>query len=111
MHDLPLRFHVEWPAHWSLRSPDGRIEVRCQAQGALTCTVTADGRPLLNASQLGLKLRDGTEFGRDVEVVEASRTAVDTTWENRFGKRRQVRDQHNELRLLLREKSSDGREV
>lgn len=97
------------PQPLALSSPDGRIEVRLQAQGALTCAVTADGRPLLNASRLGLKLHDGTEFGRDVEIVEASRAAADTTWENRFGKRRQVRDQHNELRLVLREKSSAGR--
>ena len=97
------------PQPLALCSPDGRIEVRLQAQGALTCAVTADGRPLLDASPLGLKLRDGTEFGRDVELEEASRSAADTTWENRFGKHRQVRDQHNELRLVLREKSSAGR--
>jgi alpha-glucosidase len=56
-----------------------------------------------------LNLRDGTEFGRDVELVEVSRSVADTTWENRFGKHRKVRDQHNELRLVLREKSSAGR--
>jgi len=39
-----------------------------------------------------------------VELRKAVRSASDTTWENHFGKRRQVRDQHNELRLVLREK-------
>ena len=89
-----------------LRSPDGRIEASLRAEGQLTYTVSVDGALVLNASKLGLQFQDGTELGRDVELLKASRLAADSQWENRFGKRRQVRDHHNELRLVLREKSS-----
>lgn len=88
----------------TLQSPDGKIEVKIVARGPLTYAVNVDGRPVLTPSRLGLELRDETALGPDVELRKAVRSASDTTWENHFGKRRQVRDQHNELRLVLREK-------
>ena len=90
----------------TLRSPDGKIEVAIHTSGSLTYAITVDGQRVLNPSRLGLRLGDGVELGRDVQLVTAKSQTVDSTWENRFGKRRQVRDHHNELRLALREKSS-----
>jgi len=90
----------------ALRSPDGKIEVRLMADGPLNYAVSVDGRRILTDSRLGLKFRDGVELGRDVEVVKAIRSSTDKTWEDPFGKRRQVRDHYNELRLALVEKSS-----
>ncbi len=90
----------------ALQSPDGRIAVQLTAAGPLNYAVSVDGRRILNDSRLGLKFRDGVELGRDVEVVKAIRSSTDKTWEDPFGKRRQVRDHYNELRLALVEKSS-----
>jgi len=60
-------------------------------------------------SKLGLKLRDGTTLGQKVELVNATHQSHDSTWENPLGKRRLVRDHYNQLNLLLREKSAEGR--
>jgi alpha-glucosidase len=68
-----------------------------------------DGQPVIVAAKLGLRLRDGTTLGRNVELVSATHQSHDSTWENPFGKRRIVHDQHNELRLLLNERSVEGR--
>ena len=54
-------------------------------------------------------MRNGTTFGQDVELVSATHQSADSTWENPFGKRRIVRDHHNQLQLLLRERSAAGR--
>ena len=94
----------------SLRSPDSTLEVTVMVDGPLRYAVNVDGRPILRESRLGLRFRDGAELGRDVQLVKAVRTATDTAWENPFGKRRQVRDRHNELRLLLRERGKPGRQ-
>jgi alpha-glucosidase len=95
--------------HLILFSPDGKIEVAVTAGGALCYSVRVDGRPILDESKLGLQFRDGANMGRDVELLRAERGSADTTWENRWGKRSQVRDRHNELRLVLREKSDSPR--
>ena len=92
-----------------LRSPDNTIEVSVNAQGPLSYSVSVDGRPVLGTSRLGLRFRDGVELGRNVDLVKSVRDSTDTTWENPFGKRRHVRDQHNELRLVLRERGSADR--
>ena len=93
-----------------LESPDGHLVVEINPHGALTYRVWIDGAPVVKESRLGLKLHDGTELGRDVELAAAERTEADSTWTNFYGKNRTVRDHHRELRLALREKSAGGRE-
>jgi alpha-glucosidase len=92
-----------------VRSPDETIELEVSLGSPLTYSVRVDGQPVVVAAKLGLKLRDGTTLGRGVELVNATHQSQDSTWENPFGKRRVVRDQHNQLSLLLRERSADGR--
>ncbi len=89
-----------------LPSPDKTISVVITAAGKLKYSLCVDGKPVLSESKLGLQFRNGLTFGQNVEVVKAERKSVDSTWENLFGKRRQVRNNYNELRLILREKST-----
>jgi alpha-glucosidase len=92
-----------------LRSPDGRVAVEVNVQGPLTYRVVVDGVPVLKESRLGLKLHDGAEFGRDVELGKATRAFAYTMWTNPLGKNGTVRDHYRELQLELREKGADGR--
>ncbi len=89
-------------------SPDGHIVVAVNATGRLAYRVSVDGTPVLNDSRLGLRLRGVGVLGADVSLVSASRASSDTTWVNPLGKRRQVRDLHQELRLSLRETGAAG---
>jgi alpha-glucosidase len=92
-----------------VRSPDGTIEVAIAVSGQLTYSVHIDGQNVIVPSKLGLKLQNGTQLGKNVELVNATHQSTDTIWENPFGKRRNVRDHHNQLHLLLRERSDEGR--
>jgi alpha-glucosidase len=92
-----------------LHSPDGKIQVAVTAKGWLSYAVSVDGQPIIRESKLGLQLSHGEKLGQDVELLQAERHAVDSVWENPWGKRRHVRDRHNELRLVLREQSGAGR--
>jgi alpha-glucosidase len=89
----------------TLLSPDGKIQVNLSAQGALTYALNVDGHAVLANSRLGLAFHDGTEIGADSELLNVVRGSSDNSWENRFGKHRQVRNHYNELRLELREKT------
>lgn len=90
----------------TLLSTDKNIEVQISAHGVPAYSLKVAGQQIFNSSRLGLKFRDGTSLGVDVELVKSERSTSASTWENQFGKRRHVRDHHNELRLTLREKSS-----
>jgi alpha-glucosidase len=92
-----------------LRSPDEAIEISISVGAALAYSVRVDGQLVVAPSKLGLKLRNGTTLGQDVELVNATHQSADSTWENPFGKRRIVRDHHHQLQLLLRERSASGR--
>jgi alpha-glucosidase len=92
-----------------VRSPDGTIVVTLQVKGPLTYSVTVDGNPVITDARLGLKLREGTTFGNDVELASSSARSEDSTWENPLGKRRVVRNNYRELTALLKERSAGDR--
>ena len=96
------------PGALTLFSPDKRVSVAVQTEGALTYSVAVDGRPVLRESRLGLQFRDGPALGTEAVLSRAVRRQADASWENRFGKRRWVRDRHNELRLVLHDKARPG---
>lgn len=95
----------------SVRSPDGTIEMTIHGNGPLTYSMSVDGQAVLGNSRLGLKFKDSTILGADTRVVRVEREHSDTTWENKFGKRSTVRDNHNELRLFLAEQSGRPFEI
>jgi alpha-glucosidase len=92
-----------------VQSPDGTIEATIQADGPLRYSVTVDGQPIISDARLGLKLREGTTLGADVELSNSASRGEDSTWENPLGKQREVRNQYRETTLLLRERSAKDR--
>jgi alpha-glucosidase len=95
----------------SVKSPDGTIEMTVRANGPLTYSLSVDGSPVLVDSKLGLKFNDGVILGANSRVSRVERDQSDTTWENNLGKRRIVRDHHNELRVFLAEQSGRPFEI
>ena len=89
----------------SVTSPDGIIEMTIRGNGPLTYSISLDGKAVLAESRLGLRFQDGVTLGANARLTKVERDHSDTTWENRWGKRRTVRDRHNELRLSFVEAS------
>jgi len=75
-----------------------------RGNGPLFYSLRIDGKTLLTDSKLALKFKDGMLLGANTRLVKVERAQVDSTWENSFGKRRTVHDQHNELQLDLEER-------
>ena len=101
------------PGDLTLRSPDGSIVTHIEAQGALAYSVEIDGQRVVNESRLGLRFSQpaGETLGAYTALIHVDRRSQDHTWENRFGKRRQVRDHYNELCLKFSERSGRTFEV
>ena len=74
-------------------------------------SVSFQGKPVLLDSPLGLDIFGARPLDTDFEVIATDRQAADSTWENAFGARRQVRDHYNQLTVSLRETKAPGRRV
>jgi alpha-glucosidase len=87
-------------------SPDGRIalSVIVDSEGHAFYALARDGRPLIAPSRLGFLFTDQDPFARGIRLVAASRSQVDTQWEQPWGERRFVRDRHRELLVTLRDR-------
>ncbi len=86
-----------------LTSPDGRLAVTISDQGGLCYRVAVDSKPVLADSRLGLEFQNGTRLGPTAVIAGTKAASHDGVWENHFGKRLQVRDHWQELRLTLQE--------
>jgi hypothetical protein len=95
----------------SVKSPDGTIKMTIRCNGPLTYSVSVNDRAVLAESRLGLKFKDGLTIGANTRLTKIERSSTDTRWENRFGKRRTVRNCHNELRAFFVEQSGRPFEI
>jgi alpha-glucosidase len=95
-----------------VQSPQGRVQIQLFAPAAsgapaqLQYRVSLSGQPVVTPSNLGVRLRDGTELGRNCVVIGSSSIAIDSSFEQYPGKRRHVIDRANETTLTLRERGA-----
>jgi len=85
-------------------SPDGKIAVVVSDSGGVHYRVEVDGQPLLNPSRLGLEFSYGVKLGPTATIEKSETSDYRGYWDNRFGKRRVVRDRWNQLSVTLFEK-------
>ena len=98
---LPLlSFHATAAEH-RLNSPDGKIAVTVSDDAGVRYRVEVDGKPLLDASKLGLQFADGYQPGPASRISETRTGKLDSSWKDSFGKRGKVKEQWNELTVSL----------
>jgi len=87
-------------------SPDGSIVVDIDdANGVLTYRINSNKEVVIQPSLLGLRFADHHGFDADLKIVNSAQTSRDSRWQQPWGERREVRDNHQEL-LLTIERSS-----
>lgn len=96
-----------------LKSPNGAVALRfaIDMSGKPTYTVEYQGSKLIEASELGLELFDAPALMEGFAVKKILKTTVDQTWEMPWGEQRHVRNQYNELTVVLQEEASTNREL
>jgi alpha-glucosidase len=84
-----------------VRSPDGRtvVSVDVDRNGAPQYAVRHDGVAIMPAARLGLRFMSQPAFDDGFRITGSSTTSHDATWEQPWGERRFVRDQHQELHV------------
>lgn len=103
------------PAHaetLTLASPDGRITVTVSDDGGqASYAVAYDGKQVIAPSKLGLLFADHHGFERGLAIAGSARASKDETWQQPWGERRLVRDQHNELAVTFKATQGPERQM
>jgi len=95
-----------------LTSPDGAITVTVSDDGGLaTYAVSFEGETVIARSKLGMLFADHHGFERGLAIAGSAREAKDATWEQPWGERRLVRDQHNELAVTFSASEGPARQM
>ncbi len=93
-------------------SPDGQITVIVSDDsGYATYSVSYGGKVTMEPARLGLAFRDHHGFDKGLEIARSTRANVDTSWEQPWGERRIVRDNHNELAVTFAAEDGPDREM
>ncbi len=92
----------------TVASPDGRIVATLDVdnEGKPFYQVSRDGEELIAPSSLGFIFTDAAPLRRAMQIAEESTASVDTRWEQPWGERRFVVDQHNELAVTFAQRDT-----
>lgn len=87
----------------TVTSPDRQLVVTVQAggDGRLAYRVERGGRPVVNASRLGLLLANAHQLDGGFKLAGQATSEHDETWEQPWGESRYVRNHYRELQLDL----------
>jgi len=93
-------------------SPDGTITLTVTDDGGhASYAITHEGREAITTSRLGLLFRDHHGFERDLAIAQVTRASHDQTWEQPWGERRLVRDNHEELAVTFASTTGPDRAI
>ncbi|NOX59548.1 MAG: glycoside hydrolase family 97 protein [Planctomycetes bacterium] len=85
-----------------IASPGNVLKVTFELKdGTPTYSVTRKGVAVINSSKLGFKLKSGESLDGGFQVASSKTQKVDTTWTQPWGEQKDIRDHHNQLRVVL----------
>ncbi len=98
---------------YTVSSPDQKIKVQffLTEAGQPAYTALHQGQIVLDTSTLGFALRNAEPLQENFEIMAADSSTVDDTWEMPWGEQREVRNHYQELKIALRQKGENPREL
>jgi alpha-glucosidase len=96
----------------AVTSPDGAVSVLFALRdGMPTYSVSRLGNPLIVESRLGFELADGPPLDGNFTLASTERRSFSETWTQPWGEKREILNEYNELRLVLRQQDELAREL
>lgn len=92
----------------TLKSPDGNLVLDFHLSGTETPVYSLDykGKSVIKESKMGFVLHPDFQFNQDFEIVDTKFAESDTTWETVWGQNKEIRDNHKEMFVALRQKKT-----
>lgn len=91
------------PKDYVLRSPDEKLLVTIETGNGISYTLKHDGDLLLDRSEIGMYMTDGTVFGGYLNVKKVSTRTVSETIKAIMYKKAEIKDEFNELTLKFKD--------
>ncbi|MEM6476932.1 MAG: glycoside hydrolase family 97 protein [Pseudomonadota bacterium] len=93
-------------------SPDGKIVLTVDDEGGHAAySITHNDKEAITSSRLGILFQNHHGFERDLKITNHTSASHDDTWEQPWGERRLVRDNHNELAVTFSAQSGPARQI
>ncbi len=86
---------------FSLKSPDGQVEVVIDLEGGATYRVLYYGEEVLAPSHIALNLTDGTVYNGSDKLKNAKHQSINAVRQTPFTRARSMQDESNELQLTF----------
>lgn len=86
-----------------LKSPDGKLNVSVLTGEKITYTVTHENDEVIASSPISMELEGIKSFGIDSKLKNVKTTSLDNTIASPFYKRKEIRDNYNEMVLNFKE--------
>ncbi len=103
----PLRAEI-----LEISSPDEAIKLAVSDEGGIASyAISFNGKQAIAPSKLGMLFHAHHGFDRDLAIAGSTRLSRDDTWEQPWGERRLVRDQHNELAVTFAAQQGPSRQI
>jgi alpha-glucosidase len=98
-----------------VQAPDGRLAIELFTRAApgapsqLQYRISRSGHAVIEASKLGVRLKDGTGLGSNCVVLDSTSVKIDSSFDQFPGKRKHVIDRGTETTFTLRERGAKPR--
>ena len=89
--------------HFSLKSPDEKLEVKIEVAQTITYSIAHQGDIVLNPSTIAMEIEGGKHFGINAKVTKEKRNKINQTITSPFYKKDKIEDTCNELLISFRE--------
>lgn len=97
---------------YQVSSPNAKNKITFEIQdGIPRYSVAHENTMILDASDLGFVFKDRDSLYGNFEVFMSDSSAFDETWEQVWGEKRIIRNQYNQLSLVLKERSGSERKL
>ncbi|MCW9065313.1 MAG: glycoside hydrolase family 97 protein [Ignavibacteriaceae bacterium] len=99
------------PTHLNVSSPDKEIELKfiVNQNGQAGYSIDYKNKMVIDTSYFGFNFVGKKPFEDDLEIINSTKSSFDETWETVWGEQRFIRNNYNELKVELEEKTERGR--
>ncbi len=97
----------------SVSSPNASLRLTFSLHNGAPTFIQLDrfNRPVILPSRLGFVLKDQPPLAYDFTIAAVDSGQVDQTWIQPWGEKKEIRDRHNELAIVLQEKTPSRRNL
>lgn len=97
---------------YQISSPNAKNKITFEIKDGIPEYSVSHGKTMiLDASDLGFVFKDRDSLRGNFEVVASDTSGFDETWEQIWGEKKIIRNQYNQLSVLLKERSGSEREL